>query len=249
MTFEVIPAVDIRNGKCVQLVQGIPGSEMISIDDPVAVARDWVSQGAKTLHLIDLDGAIDGKRNNTPTIEKIVEECKPLGIEIQVGGGIRSFDNAADLLKIGVNRVILSTAAINNPLIIKELADAFGSRHINVALDSKNGKVSIEGWQKQSEFTAIEMGIRFEKLGAGSILFTNIDTEGLLQGVNTIPTEELVKSVSIPVIASGGVTSLDDLIALKKTGAKAVVVGSALYTGKFTLPEAINIISEELYKE
>ena len=246
MNFEVIPAVDMRNGKCVQLVQGVPGSEMVSIDDPVAVAKDWVSQGAKTLHLIDLDGAIDGKRNNAPIIEKIVKECKPLGVEIQVGGGIRSFENAADLLKLGVDRVILSTAAINNPQLIKELADAFGSEHINVALDSKNGKVSIEGWQKQSEFTAVEMGIKFEELGAGSILFTNIDSEGLLQGVNATPTEELVKSVSIPVIASGGVASLDDLNALKKTGAKAVVVGSALYTGKFTLPEAINIISEDL---
>ncbi|MDY0385850.1 MAG: 1-(5-phosphoribosyl)-5-[(5-phosphoribosylamino)methylideneamino]imidazole-4-carboxamide isomerase [Methanolobus sp.] len=246
MNFEIIPAVDMKNGKCVQLVQGIPGSEMISIDDPVAVANDWASQGAKTLHLIDLDGAIDGQRKNATIIEKIVTQCKPLGMEIQVGGGIRSFENAADLLNIGVDRVILSTAAINNPKLIKELADAFGSKHINVALDSKNGKVSIEGWKKQSEFTAVEIGIRFQELGAGSILFTNIDSEGLLQGVNTKPTEELVKSVSIPVIASGGVTSLDDIIALKKTGANAVVVGTALYKGKFTLPEAINIIRKDL---
>jgi len=246
MSFEVIPAVDMRNGKCVQLVQGIPGSEMVSIDDPVAVAKDWVSQGAKTLHLIDLDGAIDGKRKNAPIIENIVKECKPLGMKIQVGGGIRSFENAAELLEIGVDRVILSTAAINNPQLVKELADAFGSEHINVALDSKNGKVSIEGWKKESEFTAVEMGTRFEELGAGSILFTNIDTEGLLQGINTAPTEELVRSVNIPVIASGGVAKLEDLIALKKTGAQAVVVGSALYTGKFTLPEAINIISDDL---
>ncbi len=246
MVFEVIPAVDMKNGKCVQLVQGVPGSEMISLDDPVSVARDWVTQGARTLHLIDLDGAIDGKRKNAPTIKRIVRECKPLGMEIQVGGGIRSYENAAELLKMGVDRVILSTAAINNPQLVKELADAFGSKHINVALDSKNGKISIEGWKKQSEFTAVEMGIRFEELGAGSILFTNIDNEGLLKGVNTEPTEELVRSVNIPVIASGGVTGLDDLLALKKTGAKAVVVGSALYTGKFTLPEAINIISENL---
>lgn len=246
MSFEVIPAVDMRNGKCVQLVQGIPGSEMVSLDDPVAVAKDWASQGAKTLHLIDLDGAIDGQRKNAAIIEQIVTQCKPLGMEIQVGGGIRSFENAADLLNIGVDRVILSTAAINNPKLIEELADAFGSKHINVALDSKNGKVSIEGWKKQSKFTAVEMGIKFQELGAGSILFTNIDSEGLLQGVNTTPTEELVKSVSIPVIASGGVSNLDDLIALKKTGASAVVVGTALYTGKFTLPEAINIIRKDL---
>ncbi|KXS44513.1 MAG: 1-(5-phosphoribosyl)-5-[(5-phosphoribosylamino)methylideneamino] imidazole-4-carboxamide isomerase [Methanolobus sp. T82-4] len=246
MAFEVIPAVDMRNGKCVQLVQGVPGSEMISLDDPVAVAKDWISQGAKTLHLIDLDGAIEGTRQNAPIIEKIVEECRPMGVEIQVGGGIRSFDDAAGLLELGVDRVILSTAAINNPDLVKELADSFGSEHVNVALDSKNGKISIEGWKKQSEHTAVEMGTRFENLGAGSLLFTNIDTEGLMQGVNTDPTEELVSSVNIPVIASGGVTSLDDLVAIKETGASAVVVGSALYTGKFTLTEAINTISENL---
>jgi len=145
-----------------------------------------------------------------------------------------------------VDRVILSTAAIRNPELVKQLADSFGSEHVNVALDSKNGKISIEGWKKQSEYTAVEMGIRFENLGAGSLLFTNIDTEGLMQGVNTDPTEELVSSVNIPVIASGGVTSLDDLVAIKETGASAVVVGSALYTGKFTLTEAINTISENL---
>jgi phosphoribosylformimino-5-aminoimidazole carboxamide ribotide isomerase len=246
MAFEVIPAVDMRNGKCVQLVQGVPGSEMVSLDDPVAVAKDWISQGAKTLHLIDLDGAIEGTRQNAPIIEKIVEECKPMGVEIQVGGGIRSFEDAAGLLELGVDRVILSTAAIRNPELVKQLADSFGSEHVNVALDSKNGKISIEGWKKQSEYTAVEMGIRFENLGAGSLLFTNIDTEGLMQGVNTDPTEELVKSVSIPVIASGGVTGLEDLVAIRKTGASAVVVGSALYTGKFTLTEAINTITENL---
>ncbi|WP_406660204.1 1-(5-phosphoribosyl)-5-[(5-phosphoribosylamino)methylideneamino]imidazole-4-carboxamide isomerase [Methanolobus sp. ZRKC3] len=246
MSFEVIPAVDMRNGKCVQLVQGVPGSEMISLDDPVAVAKDWVAQGAKTLHLIDLDGAIEGTRQNAPIIENIVSECKPMGMKIQVGGGIRSYEDAASLLELGVDRVIISTAAINNPQLVKELADSFGSEHVNVALDSKNGKVSIEGWKKQSDHTAVEMGIKFEELGAGSLLFTNIDTEGLMQGVNTRPTQELVDSVSIPVIASGGVTSLEDLITIRETGATAVVVGSALYTGKFTLTEAINTISEDL---
>jgi phosphoribosylformimino-5-aminoimidazole carboxamide ribotide isomerase len=246
MSFEVIPAVDMRNGKCVQLVQGIPGSEMISLDDPVAVAKDWISQGAKTLHLIDLDGAIEGIRQNAPIIERIVSECKPMGMQIQVGGGIRSYEDAASLLEIGVDRVIISTAAINNPQLVKELAESFGSERINVALDSKNGKVAIDGWKTQSKHTAVEMGIRFQELGAGSLLFTNIDTEGLMQGVNSKPTEDLVNSVTIPVIASGGVTSLGDLIILRETGASAVVVGSALYTNKFTLTEAINTISEYL---
>ncbi len=243
--FEVIPAVDMRGGKCVQLVQGVPGSELVSIDDPVQVALDWVAQGAKTLHLIDLDGAIEGTRNNAPIIERIVKECKPLGMSIQVGGGIRSFEDGAALLNISVDKIILSTAALNEPELIRKLADEFGSEHINVALDAKNGKISIEGWTKESQFTPVDMGKKFEELGAGSILFTNIDSEGLMQGVNPEPTRALVESVSIPVIASGGVTTLEDIVALKNTGASGVVVGSALYTNKFTLPEAINIIRDD----
>ncbi|MGM0770228.1 MAG: 1-(5-phosphoribosyl)-5-[(5-phosphoribosylamino)methylideneamino]imidazole-4-carboxamide isomerase [Halobacteriota archaeon] len=246
MSFEVIPAVDMKRGKCVQLVQGVPGSEMVSLDDPVEVALKWVSQGAKTLHLIDLDGAIEGTRTNAPIIKRIVEECKPRGIYIQVGGGIRSFDDAAALLDIGVDRVILSTAALKDPELINRLSSEFGSEHINVALDSKNGKVSIEGWTKESEHTALEMGSTFEEKGAGSILFTNIDTEGLLSGVDPKPTEELVKAVNIPVIASGGVTTLDDIVTLRNTGASGVVVGTALYKKKFTLTEAINTITDEI---
>jgi phosphoribosylformimino-5-aminoimidazole carboxamide ribotide isomerase len=245
MDFEVIPAVDMRGGKCVQLVQGVPGSEMVSLDDPVAVALDWIAQGAKTLHLIDLDGALDGKRVNAPIIEKIVSEGKERGVVIQIGGGIRSFEDAAHLLKLGADRVILSTAALREPELVKKLADEFGSAHINVALDSKNGKVAIEGWKKLSEFTAVEMGQKFEKLGAGTLLFTNIDTEGLMKGVNPTPTAELVKAVSIPVIASGGITTLQDILTIKATGACGVVVGSALYTGKFTYPEALNILKEK----
>jgi phosphoribosylformimino-5-aminoimidazole carboxamide ribotide isomerase len=164
---------------------------------------------------------------------------------IQIGGGIRSFEDAAHLLKLGADRIILSTAAMREPELVKKLADEFGSAHINVALDSKNGKVAIEGWKKLSEFTAVEMGQKFEKLGAGTLLFTNIDTEGLMKGVNPKPTAELVKSVKIPVIASGGITTLQDILTIRATGACGVVVGSALYTGKFTYPEALNILKEK----
>jgi len=239
MAFEVIPAVDMRGGKCVQLVQGVPGSEIVSLDDPLAVALDWVRKGAKTLHLVDLDGAIEGKRKNAPIIEKIVEACKEKGVSIQVGGGIRSFEDAASLLELGVSRIILGTAALQNPELVKQLSSAFGNSCVNVALDAKNGKISIKGWTEECAQTPVEMGRKFEELGAGSLLFTNIDSEGLMQGVNPVPTRELVESVSIPVIASGGVSSLEDLQVLKKTGASGVVVGSALYIGKFTLEEAI----------
>jgi phosphoribosylformimino-5-aminoimidazole carboxamide ribotide isomerase len=242
MDFEVIPAVDLRDGKCVQLVQGVPGSEIISLDDPFAVALDWVEKGAKTLHLVDLDGAIEGKRKNAPTVEKIIKACKEKGVSIQVGGGIRNFEDAAALLKLGVSRVILGTAALQDPELVKLLADAFGKEFLTVALDAKNGKISIKGWTEECTQTPVEMGRKFEELGAGSLLFTNIDTEGLMQGVNPIPTKELVESVSIPVIASGGVSSLQDLRVLKETGAAGVVIGSALYTGKFTLEDAIESI-------
>lgn len=244
MDFEVIPAVDMRGGKCVQLVQGVPGSEIISLDDPLAVALDWVVKGAKTLHLVDLDGAIEGKRKNAPIIEGIVKACKEKGVCIQVGGGIRNFEDVAVLLKLGVSRVILGTAALQDPELVKLLASAFGSASITVALDAKNGKISIKGWTEECMQTPVEMGRKFEELGAGSLLFTNIDTEGLMQGVNPIPTRELVESVSIPVIASGGVSSLQDLRILKETGASGVVVGSALYTGRFTLEEAIEFIRD-----
>ncbi|MBP2030934.1 phosphoribosylformimino-5-aminoimidazole carboxamide ribotide isomerase [Methanohalophilus levihalophilus] len=245
MTFEVMPAVDMKNGKCVQLIQGQPDNERISLDDPIAVARDWIQQGAKTLHLIDLDGAIEGERKNKNLIEKIVALAREEGVSIQVGGGIRSYEDAAELLEIGVDRVILGTAAVENPELVARLAGDFGSEHINVALDSKEGKVSIKGWTELADQTAPELGRILEEKGAGSILFTNIDSEGLMEGINAQPTIDLVKSVNIPVIASGGVTTLEDIKELKKTGAIGVVVGSALYTDKFTLTEAINTISEE----
>lgn len=232
----------MRGGKCVQLVQGVPGSEIVSLDDPLAVALEWVGQGAKTLHLVDLDGAIEGERKNAPIIEKIVEACSKIGVSIQVGGGIRSFEDAASLLELGVSRVILGTAALQDPGLVKQLADSFGNECVTVALDAKNGKISIKGWTEECAHTPVEMGQKFEALGAGSLLFTNIDTEGLMQGVNPLPTKELVESVSIPVIASGGVSSLDDLHVLKQTGAAGVVVGSALYTGRFTLEGAIEAV-------
>ncbi len=245
MVFEVIPAVDMKNGKCVQLIQGIPDQERISLDDPVAAAMGWIKQGAKTLHLIDLDGAIEGERKNKKLIEKIVVGAKERGVLIQVGGGIRSYENAAGLLEIGVDRVILGTAAVEDPEIVARLSGDFGSEHINVALDSKEGKVSIKGWTELADQSAPELGKIMEEKGAGSILFTNIDSEGLMEGIDAQPTIDLVQSVNIPIIASGGVTTLEDIQELKKTGAVGVVVGSALYAEKFTLTEAINTISED----
>jgi phosphoribosylformimino-5-aminoimidazole carboxamide ribotide isomerase len=236
--FKVIPAIDLKNKKCVSLIQGIPGTERVSLDDPLAVASKWVSEGAGVLHLIDLDGAIEGKRLNSPIIRSIVGNYS---VETQVGGGIRSKDDAAGFLNIGVDRVILGTAAVNNPSIVEDLAHEFGRGRIMVALDSRNGKVTTHGWAKSVAYTAVDLGKRFEELGAGSILFTDINTEGLLNGVNPAPTGELAKALNIPVIASGGITTLSDIAAIKGTGAKGVVVGAALYVGNFTLREALEM--------
>ncbi len=236
--FKIIPAIDLKDRKCVSLVQGIPGTERISFDDPLAVASRWVSEGASVLHLIDLDGAIEGKCLNTPIIESIIKE---FDVETQVGGGIRSKEDASALLALGVDRVILGTAAINNPSLVEALSHEFGNERIMVALDSRKGRVTTHGWAKRTSSTAVELGRKFEALGAGSILFTDIDTEGLLKGVNPERTAELVQALHIPVIASGGITTLSDIEAIKKTGALAVVIGAALYVGKFTLSEALTL--------
>ena len=234
--FTIYPAIDLKNQKCVSLIQGIPGTERVSLDNPLDVAQQWVDAGTGVLHLIDLDGAIEGTRTNSPIIESIVAK---FDVETQVGGGIRTKEDAKELLSLGVDRVILGTAAVNNPKIVEELATEFGSEHITIALDSKDGKVTTHGWAKQSEFTAVELGLKFQKLGAGSILFTDIDTEGLLEGINPEPTRELAQALDIPVIASGGITTLSDIDVVKTTGATGVVIGAALYVGNFTLKEAL----------
>lgn len=237
MTFDVFPAVDLRGGRCVQLVQGVPGSEVVSLDDPLGQALRWVEMGADHLHIIDLDGAIEGVRLNAPILKRIVEE---LDVFVQVGGGIRSRPDVAEVLDTGVDRVILGTMALRDPPVVMRLSDEYGPDRIMVALDVRNGKVTSDGWQRTLEFDAIELGVVFESFGAGSILFTNIDTEGQQRGVNPEPTSELVKAVSIPVVAAGGVSSLHDLKILSEAGAAGAVIGTAIYTGMLDLRVALD---------
>ena len=237
--FKIIPAVDLKNGRCVQLVQGIPTRKRISLEDPVGIAMRWIDCGAEILHIIDLDGAIDGVRVNSGLVDEILRRSGD--VEVQVGGGIRTHADVASLLEIGVERVIIGTIAIQNPEFVRELADEFGSRHITVALDARDGKVTTHGWKEKTNVAPPEYAESFESLGAGSILFTNIDTEGMLQGVRPEPTAELVKAVGIPVIASGGITTLEDVAILKKTGACGVVIGTALYLERFSLEDAMKV--------
>ena len=233
-----IPAVDIKNGKCVQLIQGKPGTEQVVIDNPVEVALSWQNMGAEMLHLIDLDGAFGDNRRNQELITSMVEE---LSIPIQMGGGIRSKDDATKLLQTGVDRVILGTLAMENQEVVTQLSKEFGNEKIIVALDSKDGQVVVRGWTEKTRQSVPEMGKIMEDAGAGGILFTNVDYEGLLEGFNIEPLNELLKAVNIPVVYAGGVSSIDDLKILSSTEVYGVVIGSALYKGKIDFEEALNL--------
>lgn len=239
MSFDLFPAVDLRGGKCVQLVGGVPGSEVVSLDDPLAQAVRWAEMGSSTLHIIDLDGAIQGVRINGPILEEIVET---LDLFIQVGGGIRSKEDAASLLDLDVDRVILGTAALARPEMVTVLAEDFGSERVMIALDVRRGKVTTEGWQRVLEKGATELALLFQDRGAGSILFTNIDTEGKVQGIDPEPTRRLVEAVDVPVVAAGGVTTIEDILVLREAGAAGAVVGTAIYTGKLDFKMALSAI-------
>jgi phosphoribosylformimino-5-aminoimidazole carboxamide ribotide isomerase len=237
--FKVIPAIDVKDGRCVQLVGGVPDDILVSLDDPLAVAEQWISSGADHLHVIDLDGAF-GKPRNLKLIYKLAR----LDAFIEVGGGIRAFEDVADLLHVGANRVILGTAAVRDPTIVYGMSREFGSESIMVAVDARGGEVLIEGWTRSSGLRPQELGLLFQELGAGSLLFTDVEKEGKMSGVRDDAIRALVEYVDVPVIASGGIGVLEDIKTVARTGAAGVVIGSALYTGRFTLSEAFNIVSD-----
>lgn len=239
MSFHLFPAVDLRSGKCVQLVGGVPGTEVVALSNPLAQAERWAAEGADRLHIIDLDGAIQGERINAPILAEIVRK---LDLFIQAGGGIRAEDDAVSVLNLGVDRIILGTAALKNPDLVEKLAAEFGSPRIMVALDVKRGQVTSEGWQKILDKKAMELGRLFEAKGAGSLLFTNIDVEGQQRGIDISPIKRLVDAVNIPVIAAGGVTTLQDLLSLRDAGASGAVVGTAIYTGKLNFWKALRAL-------
>ncbi|MFP4633121.1 MAG: 1-(5-phosphoribosyl)-5-[(5-phosphoribosylamino)methylideneamino]imidazole-4-carboxamide isomerase [Halobacteriales archaeon] len=227
---DVIPAVDVEDGECVQLVQGERDTGS-TYGDPVEAAERWIEEGADTLHVVDLDGAFDGERENVDAIEAIAG----LDVELQVGGGVRSVEDARVLFELGVERVILGTAAVENPDVVSEV-----SEHGNVmaSIDSRGGEVVVEGWQEGSGVTPVELAREFERQGAESLLYTNVDTEGLLEGVNDDPVRRVVTEVDVPVVASGGVTTTEDVRALRSAGASGVVIGTAFYEGRLTYDEA-----------
>ena len=238
-TFAVIPAVDVQDGEVVQLVAGERGTEK-RYGDPRAAATQWVDQGAETLHLVDLDGAFEGERLNSAAFETVIDTAD---VDLQIGGGIRTAADAFELLELGVDRVILGTAAVETPEIVGEISEEY-PRSVMVSLDAKDGEVVVSGWTESTGLDPAEAAGRYEDLGAGAILFTNVDVEGQLEGVDTDLVGRVCAAVDIPVVASGGVATIDDVLALQAAGAAAVVVGTALYEGAFTLDAAIEAVDD-----
>jgi phosphoribosylformimino-5-aminoimidazole carboxamide ribotide isomerase len=234
----IIPAVDIKDGRCVRLLQGRKDAETVYSDDPVQMAKKWESQGAELIHVIDLDGAFQQHPQNSDAIKKTVEQ---LDIPVQVGGGIRNEKTIRQYIEIGVERVIIGTEAIKNPKLVKKACKAFPEQ-IVVAIDARRGMVAVEGWTQTTPMKAIDLAKRFEDCGVAAINFTDIDRDGMQTGPNIEETRRIAEDISIPVIASGGVSTIDDiknLLPLNAMGITGIIIGKALYSGSLDLKEAI----------
>jgi phosphoribosylformimino-5-aminoimidazole carboxamide ribotide isomerase len=236
MSLTIYPAIDMRSGNCVRLLQGDYNKETIYGNSPFAMAELFASEGAEWIHMVDLDGAKDGKRVND---RFVIEAAQKLNVKIQVGGGIRTEADIVHYLENGVDRVIIGSIAISNPEFAIEMIRKFGSQ-IAVGIDAKNGFVATHGWLDTSEIKAVELGKRFADAGAQDFIFTDIATDGTLAGPNIAAVREMAEVTGKNVIASGGVSSLRDLQALK--GVSGAIVGKALYENRFTLKEALKVV-------
>ncbi|HXV83728.1 MAG TPA: 1-(5-phosphoribosyl)-5-[(5-phosphoribosylamino)methylideneamino]imidazole-4-carboxamide isomerase [Candidatus Binatia bacterium] len=233
----IIPAIDIKDGRCVRLFQGEMDRETIYFDHPIDAARHWVEEGATFVHVVDLNGAVEGRPVHTREVEAI---CKETGLAVELGGGLRSEGSVEEALTLGVARVVVGTAAYDNPPFLRALCKRFPQK-IVVGIDARNGKVAVKGWKETSSMDAVELAKRCAADGASRIIYTDISRDGTREGVNVEETLRLAKSVNIPVIASGGVATLEDirrLLPLEADGVEAVIVGRALYSGSLSIKEA-----------
>jgi len=236
----VIPAIDLKQGKCVRLEQGLMERDTIFCEHPADQAREWQRQGGELLHIVDLDGAFAGVPKNREAIAAIVGS---ISIPTQLGGGIRDIPTIEAYLSLGIGRVILGTAALRNPELVMEGCRLYPGR-IVVGIDAKNGMVAVQGWAEVTGISAVELARRFEGYGVAAIIYTDISRDGMMAGPNIEATKTLSESVSIPVIASGGVSSLMDiknLMAIESSGVTGVITGKAIYTGAFRLAEAVEL--------
>jgi phosphoribosylformimino-5-aminoimidazole carboxamide ribotide isomerase len=233
----VIPAIDLREGKVVRLVQGVPGTETTYFENPVDAVHFWEEQGAKLIHIVDLDSTL-GLGNNLVSIQEIIGASR---VELQVGGGVRTIEYASELISAGVARVACGTSAVKDPTFVEQLAREIGSEHIIVSLDHVKGKVVVKGWTEATNLDAFELAQTMAERGAGQIQFSSVEADGTLKGPDVKMTAKMVQSVSIPVLAAGGIRNLEDLARLKKVGVYGVVVGKALYESQFTLEDALKL--------
>jgi phosphoribosylformimino-5-aminoimidazole carboxamide ribotide isomerase len=233
----LIPAIDLKEGKCVRLRQGRMEDDTVFSDDPVAVAGRWVEAGAKRLHLVDLDGAFAGRPKNAEVINAIVQAYPD--VPVQIGGGIRDEDTIQAYLEAGVQYVIIGTKAVSEPHFVRDVSIEFPG-HIIIGLDARDGKVAIDGWSKLSRHDVIDLAQKFEANGVAAIIYTDISRDGMMQGVNVDATAKLARSVHIPIIASGGITNLDDIRALGAVaheGIMGAITGRAIYEGTLDFAE------------
>ncbi|MFX0186984.1 MAG: 1-(5-phosphoribosyl)-5-[(5-phosphoribosylamino)methylideneamino]imidazole-4-carboxamide isomerase [Candidatus Hodarchaeota archaeon] len=229
---EIIPAIDISNGKCVRLYKGKKGTEKIYYENPIDALDFWINQGAPRLHFVDLDGAW-GSDINKQLLKNMIIKASEI-VKIQIGGGIRSYEMAIELFEVGANRIIIGTLAIKNPEIIEKLAKEIGSEHIIVALDYKSGKITTHGWTKQTNIDPFTFGKKIADFGAGYILFSSVEADGTFTGPDLQNIEKMVNSVNLPIYIAGGIRNEEDLIKLKKIGVHGVIVGKAFYEKKLS---------------
>jgi phosphoribosylformimino-5-aminoimidazole carboxamide ribotide isomerase len=245
---DVIPAIDLLEGRCVRLYQGDYDQVQTFGDNPVEVARRWQTEGATYLHLVDLDGAKAGHPVNLAAIESI---ARAIDLPIQVGGGLRDRASVASLLNLGVQRIILGTIAVEQPQLVTQLCEEFPGQ-IVVGIDARNGKVATRGWLETSEVLATDLARQMASAGAAAIIYTDIHRDGTLQGPNLDALRELTTAIAVPVIASGGVSSVRDLLsllALEPLGVSGAIVGRALYTGEVSLIEAIRAVGQGRWQD
>ncbi|MGR6835307.1 1-(5-phosphoribosyl)-5-[(5-phosphoribosylamino)methylideneamino]imidazole-4-carboxamide isomerase [Syntrophomonas erecta] len=235
----IYPAIDLKDGQCVRLVQGRVEDKTVYSNSPAEVARSFEEQGAEFLHVVDLDGAFEGSPRNLTAIAKIADE---IHIPFQVGGGLRSLSDVKRVLGAGAARVIIGTRAVNNPDFMKELLDQFGPEKVVLGLDARNGMVALEGWVNTSSLSAVEFGVTMKNMGVKTAIYTDISRDGLLSGPNLSSTRRIAVETGLKVIASGGVSSRQDVIQIKELeplGVTGAIIGKALYDGKLSLEEAL----------
>ncbi len=239
----IYPAIDLKDNACVRLLQGRMEDATVYGKDPAKMARRWVAEGARWLHVVDLDGAFAGESVNLPAIQAIVAAS---GIPVQLGGGIRTLEQIGHLLEqVGVRRVILGTAAIEEPDLVKKAVQRYGER-IAVGIDASQGRVAVRGWAEATAVTPVELGLRMTALGVQTIIYTDISRDGMLTGPNFEATKELIEATGAKVIVSGGVASLEDVRRSRAIGAEGVILGRAIYTGAVSLGQALKEAEEKI---